>query len=172
MSKRMSAAIALGALTVALVVYAVYLARSVPVQLIAVGTQIPVLDLKPVSQDTAVSQPAKRIIVFFSPDCDQCRREIANIERIRREHPEYSVGAACARWILVRTTSKEGFPRVYSPDAWSVYTDPDRRSLHMLGAAAVPFVVCLDSAGIVRYRHIGATSIEHDSKMLTHFFAF
>ena len=171
MSKRISAAITLGVLTVILVVYAIYLARSVPVRLIAVGSQIPVLDLKSASQDAAaISQRAKRIIVFFSPDCDQCRREIAHIERIRRERPAYSDGAA--DWILVKTTSKESFPPVYSTDAWSVYTDADRRNLHTLGAAAVPFVICLDSADIVRYRRIGAASLEHDSKMLADFFAF
>ena len=145
-----------------LVFYAAQSIRHVVPKLIAIGAQIPELNLVPEESealDIDVHQHAKRIMLFSSPTCDKCKNEFENITRIRLEHPEYE----SVSWILVNTSATEKFS--YSTDGWELYLDPEGKTRLGLGAIMVPFILFIDENEIVQYRRSGTAPFEQNVRV-------
>jgi len=162
MIKRIGIGIFIACFIGLLVFYAAQSTRHVIPKLIAIGAQIPELNLVPKESeapDIGVHKYAKRIMLFSSPTCDKCKNEFENITRIRREHPEYE----SVSWILVNTSATEGFP--YTTDGWAVYLDPDGKTRLGLGAIMVPFILFIDENEIVQYRRSGTAPFEQNVRV-------
>lgn len=173
MHKNKTAAAAVLSLIVVLPLAAsIYFYGRVPSEPLAVGSAAPALRAEQVTPGTPLPQSGRRAILFFRPSCEHCRAMLAQIDALRKEHPEWSRQASPLQWELISTGSHAETIAFARDTRLPVFEDIDGASMRAMHGIRVPYLVLVDEHGIVRHRHTGERSLTYNEGILDSFYRY
>lgn len=138
---------------------------------IGVGRQFPALELlgvDPASGPSRVPTGRKSMLVFFRPDCEHCRAELARLDKICSEVAADKIDCVAISFAPEPATRSW---RAGSGLRMAIAV-PENRNLssqHMDWLTAVPLIFLLDESGTIRYKRSGERGEDYDRSLLLDF---
>jgi hypothetical protein len=111
-----------------------------------------------------------RVVLFFTPACPNCRQEIATLNALRKQHPEWQSSNRPLGWIAVSLGGKRSTNRYLDGTGWRIYFDPEHKALLSLGSTKVPLLLLINKSDQLRYRRVGTCTPAEDERALGEFY--